>query len=291
MILDIIVLICSWMGIVFSILPLIIHNRMFEILPFHLIGMIWLLIGIGLLVYRGKATGYWMLLDFPVKGSVIDFHIDKITMAPVRLFKSTIEGLVKTKKGDKYYRDHAKAALFSGGHETRLSKDGVNHLLDINDVILTQKLNSMGITSIKGMDDEIKKQMIYLKETDAEGNDTNIYLLSGTEKPVDSLDVVNNPAHKQLYDSLSQQAAISLADGSTVTFYQYNDFQKALGSSTDMASVIDYVRSDEAAKATKIKKAMGISGTTIAIIVIAVVIVVAVVAFMFMGGGGVIPGT
>ncbi len=290
MILDMIVIICTWMGVMFAVIPLVIHNRMFEVLPFHLIGVIWLVIGIGLVVYRGKATGYWMLLDFPVKGSVVDFHVDKITLAPVRLFKSKIEGLLKTKDGGKYYRDHAKAALFSGGHEMRLSKDGVNHLLDINDVILTQKLDAMGITSIKEMDMEIKKQMLNLHETDADGNDTDKYLLTSTNNPAPSLDVEDNAVHRQVYDMLCQQASIRLADGGTVTFYQYNQFQKALGSSTDMASVIDYVRSDEAAKAVKIKKAMGISGTTIAIIVIAVVIVVAVVAFMFMGGGG-IPGT
>jgi len=291
MILDMIVAICVWMGIMFTMLPMIIHNRIFEILPFHVIGVIWLVIGIGLVVYRGKATGYWMLLDFPVKGSVVDFHVDKITFTPIRLWKSKIEGLLRSKDGSKYYRDHARSALFTGGHEARLSKDGVNHLIDINDVILTQKLQAMGITDMQEMEAEIKKQMIMLKDIDKDGNDTDIYLLTGTTKPPTSLDIENNPMHKQVYDTLCQQASINLSDGGTVTFYQYNNFQKALGSSTDMASVIDYVRSDEAAKATKIKKAMGISGTTIAIIVIAVVIVVAVLAFVFMGGGGVIPGT
>lgn len=289
MILDMVVAICAWMGIMFALIPMIIHNRIFEIVPFHLLGIIWLGIGLGLVVYRGKASGYWMFLDFPVKGSVIDLHVDKITASPVRLFKSRIEGLLRTRDGAKYYRDHAKAALFSGGHEIRLSKDGVNHLLDINDVILTQKLNAMGITDMKEMEQEIKKQMLQLRETDEQGNDTDKYLLTGTVEPAPYLDIEENAMHKQVYDALCQQASITLSDGGTVTFYQYNNFQNALGSSTDMASVIDYVRSDEAAKATKIKKAMGMSSGIIIAIVVVVIVVVAVLAFMFMGGGP--PGT
>jgi len=279
-----IVAVCVWMGIMFAIIPMVIQNRMFEILPFHLIGVIWLVIGIGLVVYRGKASGYWMVLDFPVKGSVIDLHVDKITLRPVRLFKSRIEELLKTKDGSKYYRDYAKAALFSGGHEMRISKDGVNHVLDVNDVVFTQKLHKMGITNIAEMDMEIKKQMITMKEIDADGNETDNYLLTGKVEPVADLDIEDNAMHKQVYDTLSQQASISLADGGTVTFYQYNNFQKSLGSSTDMASVIDYVRSDEAAKATKIKKAMGISSGVIIAVIVVVVIVIGVAAFLFMGG-------
>lgn len=284
MILDVIVVVCVWMGIMFAIIPMVIHNHIFEILPFHFIGIIWLVIGIGLIVYRGKSTGYWIMLDFPVKGSVIDLHVDKITMAPVRLFKSRIEGLLKTKDGAKYYRDHAKAALFSGGHEMRISKDGVNHVLDVNDVVLTQKLHSMGITNIDEMDMEIKKQMITMKELDEDKNETDIYLLTGTSQPSECIDIEKNAMHKQIYDTLAQQASITLADGGTVTFYQYNNFQKSLGSSTDMASVIDYVRSDEAAKATKIKKAMGVSSSVIIAVIIVVVIIVGVAAFLFMGG-------
>jgi len=268
----------------FSIMPLVIRHEMFDILPFHLIGMVWFIVGIGLVVYRGKASGYWPMVDFPVKGSVIDLHIDKITMSPMRLFKSRIEGLLRSKDGTKYYRDHARSALFSGGHEMRISKDGVNHVLDINDVILTQKINSMGITSIKEMDEEIKKQMITMKTLDKDGEETDKYLLTGTTIPVEYIDVEDNPMHKQVYDTLAHQASIVLADGGTVTFYQYNNFQKALGSSTDMASVIDYVRSDEAAKATKIKKAMGMSTGLIIGIVVVVVIVIIVAAFFFMGG-------
>lgn len=285
MILDMVLAICVWMGIMFAVLPMVIQNRIFEVLPFHLLGVIWLVIGIILVIYRGKASGYWMLLDFPVKDSVIDFHVDQITLKPVRLYKSRIEGLLKTKAGTKYYRDHARSALFTGGHEARLSKDGVNHLLNVDDVILTQKLVSMGITDINEMDAEIKKQMLMLKDVDANGNDLDTYLLTGTTTPSETLDIEDNATHKQVYDALCQQASISLADGGTISFYQYNHFQKALGSSTDMASVIDYVRSDEAAKATKIKKAMGMNGMVIAVIIIAVVLVVGVLAFMFLGGG------
>ena len=166
----------------------------------------------------------------------------------------------------------------------RISKDGVNHVLDVNDVVLTQKLHNMGINSIPEMDMEIKKQMVTMKDLDDAGNETINYLLTGTVEPAPYVDIEENAMHKQVYDTLAQQASISLADGGTVTFYQYNNFQKALGSSTDMASVIDYVRSDEAAKATKIKKAMGMSTGLIIGIVIVVVIVIGVAAFLFMGG-------
>lgn len=224
------------------------------------------------------------MLDFPVKNSVVDFHIDKITLEPIRLFKSRVEGLLKTQKGTKYYRDHVRAPLFSGGHELRISKDGVNHVLDINDVIYTQKLTEMGITNIKEMDKEIKRQMLTMKNLDEQGNETETYLLTGTTDPPHQIDIENNDMHKQVYDTLSAQASITLADGGTVSFYQYNNFQNALGSSTDMASVIDYVRSDEAAKATRIKKAMGVSNGAVIAIIIVVVIIVGVALFLFSGG-------
>lgn len=297
MILDLIVMISIWFGFMFQIIPVLIPrgNVIFDalhILPWSFLGVIWLVVGLGIVVYRGKKTKYWMFLDFPTPGSVIDLHVDKIHVIPTRLFKSRIEGLLKTKGGTKYYRDHVKAPLFSAGHEVRVSKDGINHLLDVNDVILTQQLNDMGVTNMNEMDVMIRKQMIMMKETDTKDKETNKYLLTGTEKPVESLDVENNPFHRQVYDNLAKRYSIVLADGSTVSFYQYNNFQESLASSTDMASAIDFVRSDEAAKATKIKRGMGTGTWKIVAIVGVIILVVLVLAFLFTGGGppGLIPG-
>ncbi len=216
--------------------------------------------------------------------------MDKINVRPQRVYKTRIESLLKTRKGEKYYRDHHGAALFSGGHEIRFSKDGVNHMLDINDVILTQKLNGMGIHNIQDMDKMILNQMLSMKKIDENGKETEIYLLSGTKEPAKEIDINNNAYHRAIYDELAKQYSVGLADGCTVSFNQYNNFQRTLASSTDMASAIDYVRSDEAAKATKIKKGMGMSAGKIAIIVIAIVmIMLLVLGFMTGAFDGFIP--
>jgi len=271
--LDFIVLICVWFGFAFQLFSWMLGDSPFNILPWGFLGVIWLAVGLGLVVYRGKKTKYWMFLDFPVPGTVIDLHVDKINMIPTRLYKSRIEDLLKTKGGTKYYRDHAGAALFSGGHEIRTSKDGINHMLDVNDLVLTQKLHSMGITNSNEMDLQIKQQMLTMKKVGEDGNETDIYLLSGTKDPAKEIDIENNTYHQAIYDELAKQYSVALLDGSCYSYYQHNNFQRSLASSVDMASAIDYVTSNEAAKAAKIKKGMGMSSGKIAIIVIAVVLV------------------
>lgn len=290
--LDLIVLLCIWFGIAFQFIDMLLADTPFNILPWGFLGVIWLVVGLGIVVYRGKKTKYWVFLDFPTPGAVIDLHVDKINMIPQVLYKSKIESLLRTKSGDKYYRDHNRAALFSGGHEIRTSKDGINHMLDVNDVILTQKLQSMGITNTDEMDNYIKRQMLEMKKTGEDGKETDVYLLSGTDKPATEINVESNAYHKAIYDELSKQCSIALADGSCFSYYQHNNFQKSLGSSTDMASAIDYVRSDEAAKATKIKKSIGTGAWKIVIIFVAVIIIILVLAFILTGGGppGLIPG-
>jgi len=142
------------------------------------------------------------------------------------------------------------------------------------------------------MDVMIRKQMVMMKETDSEEKETDKYLLTGTTTPVERLDVENNAFHRQVYDNLAKRYSFVLADGGTVSFYQYNNFQKSLGSSTDMASAIDFVRSDEAAKATKIKRGMGTGTWKIVVILGVIILVVVVLAFLLTGGGppGLIPG-
>ena len=277
MILDIIVIVCIWFGFAMQLLGWMLQDTQFSILPWGFLGVIWLVVCIGLLVYRGKKTRYWDFLDFPSPGKIIDLHVDKINVIPTTLYRTRIEGLLKTRGGTKYYRDPQRAALFSGGHEIRMSKDGINHTLSPNDVVLTQGLKDAGIHNINEMDQLIKTQMITMKKTSDNGGDANLYLLTGTTTPAEKIDVENNPYHKAIYDELAKQYSFVLADGTTVSFYQHNDFQRSLGSSTDMASAIDYVRSDEAAKATRIKKNMGVGMGKIALIVIAVIVVILVI--------------
>lgn len=295
--LDIIVIMCLYFGFFFQFLPMLIPkgDAVFDalhILPWGFIGVVWLAVGLGLVVYRGKKTKYWPLLDFPIPGTVIDLHVDKMNMTPQVLYKSRIEALLKTKKGDKYYRDHNGAALFSGGHEIRTSKDGINHMLDVNDLILTQKMKSMGINNSYEMDQYIKQQMLTMKKVGEDGRETDIYLLSGTKEQATGIDIENNAYHQAIYDELAKQYSITLVDGSCFSYYQHNDFQRSLASSTDMASAIDYVRSDEAAKAAKIKRGMGTGTWKVVVILGVILLVVVVLAFIFTGGGppGLIPG-
>ena len=291
-------MLCIWFGFMFQLIPMFIPRggAIFEalhVLPWGFIGVIWLVVGLGIVVYRGKKTGYWIFLDFPVPGTVNDLHIDKLNMHPIRLFKSRIEGLLKNKDGSKYFKDPPKASLFSAGHEARISKDGIIQTLNVDYVLLTQELDEKGIHTAQQMKDEIKRQMIQLKQEDEKGEETDKYLLTGKTEPlpIAKLDIENNPLHKQVFDEISKQAKI-VVDGTTVSFYHYNNFQKALGSSVDMASAIDYVRSDEAAKAAKIRKNISGGGWKLILVVVAIVIVIFVLVLIFSGGGppGLIPG-
>jgi len=275
----------------FQIIPMFIPKTgaVFEallILPWGFIGVIWLVVGLGIVVYRGKKTGYWIFLDFPVAGTVNTMHIDKLNMYPIRLFKSRIEGLLKNKDGSKYLKDPPKAPLFSAGHEARISKDGIIQTLTVDYVLLTQELDEKGIHTAQQMEDEIKRQMILLKQEDKDGKETGKYLLSGKTEPLPlaELDIVNNPVHKRVFDEISKQANI-VVDGTTISFYHYNNFQKALGSSVDMASAIDYVRSDEAAKAAKIRKNISGGSWKIILIVLAIIIIIVALVLVFAGGG------
>lgn len=290
---------CVWFGFMFQLIPMFIpkEGAVFEallILPWGFIGVIWLVVGIGIVVYRGKKTGYWMFLDFPVPGTVNSLHIDKLNMQPIRLFKSRIEGLLKNRDGSKYFKDPPKAPLFSAGHEARISKDGIIQTLTVDYVLLTQEIGKNGIHTLQQMGDEIKKQMIMLKQEDEKGEETTNYLLTGKKDPLPyaELDIEANPLHKQVFDEISKQAKI-VVDSTTVSFYDYNNFQKALGSSVDMASAIDYVRSDEAAKAAKIRKNISGGSWKLILLFAVIVVIVLVLVLVFAGGGlpgGLIPG-
>lgn len=273
------------MSVLFNVLGLILKGTVIDFLPWGFISIIWLVVGIGIIRYRGAASKYWMMLDFPERGTVIDLHVDKINMYPLRLWKSQIEGLLHTRDKERYYRDRkGRSTLFSGGHEIRITKDGVNHTLDLRDVYLTQKLDEMGITSIEEADNRVFDIMLNFKEIGEDGKENENYVLTGTTEPALAIDVEHNMFHKRLFDELSKRYSVIFADGETYDLSKYNEFQRDLARSDDMASAIHYVKSSEAAKATHIKKKMGVKSSTILIIVI-VVIAIAVVGILLLSGG------
>ncbi|GAG90014.1 unnamed protein product, partial [marine sediment metagenome] len=169
-------------------------------------------------------------------------------------------------------------------------KDGIIQTLNVDYVLLTQELDEKGIHTAQQMKDEIKRQMIQLKQQDKDGEETDKYLLTGktTPLPLADLDIESNTGHKQVFDEIAKQAKI-VVNGTTISFYHYNNFQKALGSSVDMASVIDYVRSDEAAKAAKIRKNISGGGLKL-IVVLAVIVIIVIVLVVVFSGGLPIPG-
>ena len=295
MVLLIIVVICIWMGFMFNLFPYILPIPILRDLPMWIIGCIWFTIGTILVVYRGINSGYWKLIDFPVRNQVKAFYIDKVNLQPMVLMKSKIDGLLRTPDGTKFYRDRrSKATLFSAGHECRIIKDGVNHTISHEDLQLTQYLHEQGIHNINEMHEKILAEMMTLKETipiiDKYGIKTGektIYVLTETEEPPKGIDM-ENPWHQQVYDEIAKHWGWLLADGDVITVFQYNEFQHDLARSDDMASAIDYVRSTEALKAVKIKKK--VKSNAIVWIIIAAVAIIAIGLIMFLLTGGQIPG-
>lgn len=303
MILGLIVMVSIWMGVLFNLLPYILPIPILKELPMWVISVIWFMVAIGLVCGRAMSTGYWKFIDFPIKGQVKDFHIDKINLIPQVLLRSKIEGLLRTPDGTKFYRDRkSKATLFSAGHEVRLTKDGVNHTLSPDDLVLTQRLYEMGVHNIREMEGKIYEEMINLKEwveilgddgkpiLNADGTKTQkvLFTLSGTEKPAENIDIDNNPWHKHVFDELAKRWSWVLADGEVITVFQYNEFQRNLARSDDMASAIDYVKTTEAGKALRIKKKAG-SGWLVWVIIAVVAIALICIAAFFLTGGK-IPG-
>lgn len=279
-------MVCLYFGFFFQILPLIVRHPVLDIIPFNWIGVIWLAIGLMLVYYRGKSTGYWIFLDFPIRGTVNSIKVDKMVAEPGKLYKTAIEGLLKTKDGNKYYQDPADSALFSAGHESRIIKDGVNHTLNLGYVLHTKKLDDSGVHSTEDMMNIIKSQMIQLKDTDEQGKENGKYLLTGTEQPMpyDMIDLENNPMHKEVFSGIAKQWGT--INGTGVSFDHYKKFLTGLGSATQMSSLVHYIKSDAMARAMKVKKGMGLgSGWKIGVVLVVVVIVIVILAMILMGGG------
>ena len=291
MILTLIVLVCIWMGFIFNLLEYLIPLPIIRELPMWIISCIWFTIGLCLVVYRGYSTGYWKFLDFPIRGQIKSFYIDKINVQTTTLVPSKIDGLLRTPDGMKFYRDRKnRATLFSAGHEIRLIKDGINHTLSPDDLILTQQLHEKGVHNIREMDEKLLVEMMNLKETveipDKYGirsEKKTIYMLTGTEEPPKNVDL-DNPWHKHVYDELAKKWGWLLAEGDVVTVFQYNEFQRDLARSDDMASAIDYVRSTEALKAVKIRKKVRSGAWVWVLVAIVCALLVGVMVFLFTGG-------
>lgn len=282
MILDIIIMLSIWMDILFMFVPLLLNSvglNDYNFLPWSAIGSVWLIIAIIIIRYRGAASKYWKLIDMPISGQIIDFYINKINVTPDVLYVTPIENLLKRKNGSKYYRDRKnKTAYFSGGHQIRFTKDGINHTLDINDVIFTDVMGEKGFKNIEELQDSIIEKMMLLKDKDKK------YVLTGTDKPIDSVDIEKNTLHKALYNEYCKAYVLQLSDGETVSFYTYNEYQKALGTSTDMASTIDYISAREALRAAKIKKKAQGSWLMWVIIFGAIVALVVIVIYLAQSG-------
>jgi uncharacterized protein (UPF0216 family) len=297
MILLLMTIMCIFMGWFFALTPYLFDNQFTRVLPLQIIGVIWLTIGYILILYRGFSSRYWSMLDFPERDKIIAFNINKKNMYPERLRRSVIKDLLSTEDGNYYYRDKQDSALHSAGHEIRFIKDGVNHTIDKNELILVNELHRQGIKSIKDMDSYIFSRMLQLKEVkkDKDGVDHEIYLLTGTESPPEFIDIEKNPVHKHYYDAIAESWGFALADGEVLNVALLNNMQRELAREDDMASIIRYVQSIEAAKALRIKRNIKSNMLLyIIIVIIGILLVVGIAAFFMMGGkipGISIPGT
>lgn len=274
MLLDIIMLVFIWVGVMLNLFGSIFKGTFLDGLPWSWIAIFMIIMPIILIRYRGYASKWWCMLDFPNAREKRGIVADGNLLYPEPLYNS-IESYLKT-KDDKYYKDTGEG-YFSGGHDTRLIEKYTAHTATPERAIFTKKLGDEGFFNYDEVKDAVIKDMIFLKDGDK-------YLLTGTDIPPNpmDIDIKNNMAHNQLFEELADKYYIKTA-GQTYSLKQYKQFQERKASPDQVGSIIHYVKAMAAMRAAKVKKGMG--GTwKIALIAILLILGGLVILYLFSSG-------
>ncbi len=275
MLLDVIILVFSWMGVMFSVaMPFITQGTDYDFLPWPIIGVIFFLCAIGIIRWRGSTTTGWLLLDFP---SLTD-KLGVTTAGPriylQKLFPSVAE-YMKNKK-DWYYKDNTEGAYTFGGHDSRLVDSEVGYCADIAKARFVNQMEQ-DFYDYEQMIDIAKKEMAGMK------NEQGIFLLTGTKNPIplENIDIEKNRFHKEVFEMIVDEYFIKV-HGKTFTLKAFKRFQDKQAAPYQIGSIIHYIKALAAMRAANVKKGMGHVGLYIAVIVV-IVVILAVLALVMTG--------
>lgn len=281
MLLDLIIFVFTWMGIMMNVFPLFLPKE-FNFLPWGWIGIVFFVCAIGIVRWRGGTTTLWLAMDFPSANSDSKLGVtcegQKIYLQ--KLNKS-VANFLKNKK-DWYYRDEENTSHSIGGHDARLIDSETAYCLTTDNALLVNKMAN-DFYDYEDMRDTVKKEMQRLK------NSAGKFLLSNADIPIpiEDIDVVDNKVHKELFEHLLEQYFIKV-HGRTFTLKNYHRFQDKQAAPYQIGSVIHYVKALSAMKAAGVKKAMGGWGKWL--IIIAVVVIIVLVLGLVATGTIKIPG-
>lgn len=276
MLLDLIILVFTWMGIMFNLIPMFIDDPIFKLLPFNLIGIIFFVCAIGIVRWRGSNTTAWLLMDFPSTNSEEKLAItcDGPKIYLQKLQKS-IATFLKNKK-DWYYRDGPDAPMTFGGHDTRLVDSETAYCINPEKALFVNKLEQ-DFYDYGQVKDVVKKEMQSMK------NKQGTFLLTGENSAldIDEIDIEENTAHKDLFEHILDHYFINV-HGRTFTLKNYHRFQDKQAAPYQIGSVVHYIKALSAMRAAGVKKAMG--NWSKWIIIIAVIAIIVIVMMLLATG-------
>lgn len=289
MLLDVIMFGFIWAAVLMTLFFDFIKNtdlgsKMFSVLPFNWLPIVFLIGALMIIRYRGHVTTWWNMIDFPNPKEKRGIVGEGSNIYSMKLYPS-IEGYLKT-KDDAYFKD-TKDGYFSGGHDTRLIDPMVAHTVNPERAIMSEALDKDGFVNYDEVKGRLIAQMCFLKEK----NNGNNYLLTGSEKPESpaNIDIVNNPGHKAVFEALANEHLIKV-NGRCYTLKQYHKFQEKTASPSQIGSIVHYIKAVTAMRAAKVRKGMGLNFKVLFIIILIVMIGLGVGAFFLSGGSLPIPG-
>lgn len=274
MILDAITIVCIWMAILFNILDYVLKGTDFGFLPWGALGIIFLIVDVALIRWRGKTTTGWNLLEMPSLNQKLGIVTTGPSIRFIKLYPS-IATYLKT-KNDEYYRDIPDGAHSFGGHDARLIDSETAYCTNPMKARLVNELEQE-FYDYQEMKDGIRQYMANLKDKDGS------YLLSGEAAPlsITDIDIENNKGHKELFEALADEFFIKV-HGRVYTLKNYARFQDKQAAPYQIGSIIHYVKALAAMRAAGVKKGMGGMGKYI-LIIIAVIIIIAVLGLVLTG--------
>jgi hypothetical protein len=281
MLLDMLLLVFSWMGIAFSVvMPFITKGTDFDFLPWPIIGVIFFMCGIAIVRWRGSTTTGWILLDFPSLNEKVGVTLQGPRIYLQKLFPSVAE--YYKNRQDWYYKENTEGAYSFGGHDSRLIDSETGYCVDATKARFVNQMEN-DFYDYEQMIDVAKKEMASMK------NKEGTYLLTSSDKPIriEDIDIEKNKFHKEVFEVLVDNYFVKVR-GKMFSLKAFKRFQDKQAAPYQIGSIIHYVKALTAMRAAGVKKSMGHLGTYIAIIV--VVIIVLVVLALVMTGTIKIPG-
>ena len=216
-------------------------------LPWGIVGGVFFLCGYGIIRWRGAVSTAWRALDFPTVGQKLGISTHGAGVKFETLFPS-IAGFLKAGKTGYYCKDHADGAYGGfGGHEVRLIDQEVAYCVNPEKALMAESLDADGFYDWEAVEDAIKKKMVTLQMDDGR------YVLTGTKKDIPNvlnIDIVNNQAHKELFEYLANEYFIKV-HGRTYSLKNFHRFQERQAAPLQVGIIIYYAKALAAMRAAK----------------------------------------